>query len=226
MSLEQIEQAYARRSNADPRYHPLAPAQLHALQERERAVAAALRRHVGLQTQFVHAAELGCGAGGNLQMLLRLGLLPQNLTGVELLPERLALARERLPAAVRLLGGDARTASIAPGSQQLVVLATVFSSVLDDRLQQQLADTAWSWLAPGGLLLCYDFAFDNPANRDVRAVPVARMRRLWPAAAAVEVRRLTLVPPLARRLPAALIALVNACMPWLRTHRLLVLRKH
>jgi SAM-dependent methyltransferase len=142
------------------------------------------------------------------------------------LPERLTLARERLPAAVRLLGGDARTAPIPPGSQQLVVLATVLSSVLDDRLQQQLADTAWSWLAPGGLLLCYDFAFDNPANRDVRAVPVTRMRRLWPEAAAVDVRRLTLAPPLARRLPAALIAPVNACMPWLRTHRLLALRKH
>lgn len=224
MSLDRIEQAYARRDAADARYNPLAPAQLHALQERERAVADELRRFVGLNTQALQAAELGCGAGGNLQMLLRLGLRADKLCGVELLPERLQLAREQLPAAVRLLGGDARTASVEPGSQQLVLLATVFSSVLDDTLQQQLAEAAWRWLAPGGLLLCYDFAFDNPANPDVRAVPVARVRALFPAAAGVRVRRLTLAPPLARRLPAWALPLANA-LPLLRTHRLVSLRK-
>lgn len=225
MSIESIEQAYARRAAADPRYHPLNPAQFHALQERERVLAALLRRHGLSDTGRLAATELGCGGGQNLLGLLRLGFAAERLQGVELLPERLALARQLLPAALRLVGGDAREADITPGSQDLVLLATVLSSVLDDGLQQALADTAWRWLRPGGVLICYDFAVDNPANRDVRGLPVARVRALWPAAVAADVRRLTLAPPLARRLPPWLLTPVNTLLPVLRTHRMTLLRK-
>lgn len=225
MSLQDIEAAYARRPSADPRYHPLNPAQLQALQERERVLAAELRA-VGLaNTATLRATELGCGAGGQLLTLLRLGFRPERLSGVELLPERLAAARALLPATLRLLGGDAREAGIAAGSQDLVLLATVLSSVRDDALQQQLADAAWRWLQPGGWIACYDLGFDNPANPDVRGMPVARLRALWPAARQCRVRWLTLAPPLARRLPAWLIAPVNTLLPVLRTHRLVLLQK-
>jgi len=224
MSLEQIQAAYARRPAVDPRYHPLNPAQLHALQERESVLASLLRRHGWTDTAELRIAELGCGAGGNLLGLLRLGCRAEMLTGVELLPERFALARSQLPAAVHLLQGDARTAPVEAGSQQLVLMATVLSSVLDDGLQQQLADAAWRWLQPGGAILAYDFAVDNPANPDVRGVPPARWRQRFPQAIDVDVRRLTLAPPLARRLPAWAIPLFHA-LPPLRTHRFLHLRK-
>lgn len=224
MSIEQIRDAYARRAPGDLRYHPLNPAQLHALQERERVLAHLLCAHGWTDTASLRVAELGCGAGGNLLGLIRLGCSARLLTGVELLPERLALARQQLPAELRLLGGDARSAAIAAGSQQLVLMATLLSSVLDDGLQQQLADTAWSWLQPGGAILGYDFAVDNPANPDVRGVPVARWRQLFPQAVDVEVRRLTLAPPLARRLPGWALPVFNA-LPLLRTHRFLHLRK-
>jgi SAM-dependent methyltransferase len=202
----------------------LNPAQLHALQERERVLADLLRRHAWSETASLHVTELGCGAGGNLLGFLRLGCSAERLIGVELLPERLAVARQQLPAALRLLGGDARSAEIEAGSQQLVLMATVLSSVLDDGLQQQLAATAWSWLQPGGAILGYDFAVDNPANPDVRGVSVARWRQLFPQAVDVDVRRLTLAPPLARRLPAWALPVFNA-LPLLRTHRFLHLRK-
>jgi SAM-dependent methyltransferase len=224
MSIEQIQDAYARRVTGDSRYHPLNPAQLHALQERERVLADLMRRHGWSDSDSLHITELGCGAGGNLLGLLRLGCRADRLTGVELLPERLALARSQLPAALQLIGGDARNAGIEAGSQQLVLMATVFSSVLDEGLQQQLADTAWRWLQPGGAILGYDFAVDNPANPDVRGVSVARWRQLFPQAVDVDVRRLTLAPPLARRLPAWALPLFNA-LPLLRTHRFLHLRK-
>lgn len=224
MSVEQIQEAYGRRVQADPRYHPLNPAQLHALQERERVLADLLRRHGWSDTASLQVTELGCGAGGNLLGFLRLGCSAERLTGVELLPERLAVARQQLPAALHLLGGDARSAPIAAGSQQLVLMATVLSSVLDDGLQQQLAATAWSWLQPGGAILGYDFAVDNPANPDVRGVSLARWRQLFPQAVDIDVRRLTLAPPLARRLPGWALPIVNA-LPLLRTHRFLHLRK-
>jgi len=170
--------------------------------------------------------EVGCGAGGNLLELLRLGFEPANLMGLELLPERFERARAVLPAALPLWLGDATEAPVAAASQDLVLAATVFSSILDDAVQQRLAEAMWRWVRPGGAVVWYDFAFDNPRNPDVRGVPFARVRRLFPEAA-FEVHRVTLAPPLARaacRVHPALYTVLNA-VPWLRTHRLAWIQK-
>ena len=108
------------------------------------------------------------------------------------------MARRCLPETVVLWAGDAASAPIAPASQDLVFQATVFSSLLDDGTQQRLAQTMWSWLRPGGAILWYDFTVDNPRNRDVRGVPVARIRQLFPEGR-LRWQRVTLAPPLARR---------------------------
>jgi hypothetical protein len=95
----------------------------------------------------------------------------------------------------------------------------VFSSLLDDGFQQQLATAMWRWVAPGGGVLWYDFTVNNPRNPDVRGVPLARLRQLFPQAR-ISHRRVTLAPPLARplcRLHPGLYPLANA-LPLLRTH--------
>ena len=162
---------------------------------------------------------MGCGAGGNLLELLRLGFAPEHLSGIELLPERLALARAVLPDALPLLAGDALHASVPEESLDIVFVSTVFSSLLDDAYQQRLAEAMWAWLKPGGAVLCYDFTVDNPRNPDVRGVPLARLRQLFPQGR-LRYRRVTLAPPLARalvRLHPILYPIANS-MPWLRTH--------
>jgi SAM-dependent methyltransferase len=221
-STEAIAQAYAKRLVADPRYHPLNAAQHHALQERERAVVRWLRRQGRTATAALHATELGCGTGGNLLMLLSLGFQPQHLHGLELLPERAEAARQRLPSALAITTGDASQAAAAhtpaPASQDLVLAFTVFSSVLDDALQQRLAQAMWHWLKPGGAALVYDFTVNNPRNPDVRGVPLRRLRALFPSGV-LHSQRLTLAPPLARRLPAGLLPWV-AALPGLQTHAL------
>jgi hypothetical protein len=71
-------------------------------------------------------------------------------------------------------------------------------------------------------VLWYDFAVDNPRNRDVRGVPVRCVRALFPEAS-LAVRRLTLAPPLARALAhlhPGLITPLAVCLPFLKTHRL------
>ena len=128
--------------------------------------------------------EVGCGAGGNLLELLRLGFAPDKLSGIELLPERLALARAVLPEALVLRGGDALDAAVADRSLDIVFVSTVFSSLLDDAYQQRLADAMWAWLKPGGAVLWYDFTVNNPRNPDVRGVPLARLRDAVSARAA------------------------------------------
>ena len=212
---------YARRAGVLDRYSLLQPDVWQTVQERQRAVLRLFTRLGWHDLSQRRAVEVGCGAGGNLLELLRIGFAPEQLTGVELLPERLAHAQRVLPPSVTLIGGDATGAPIAPGSQQLVVQSTVFSSLLDDASQHRLADAMWRWLAPGGGVLWYDFAIDNPRNPDVRGVPLRRVRELFPAAR-VDVQRVTLAPPLARavcRVHPALYTVFNA-VPLLRTHRL------
>lgn len=218
--LDKIAQRYARRDAGD-RYSLLRPEVWHMWQERQRELLKLLAGRPGHPAEW-RAAEVGCGAGGNLLDLLRLGLLPAHLSGVELLPDRLATARGALPEGVRLLAGDAAAADIAPASQDLVLQSTVFSSILDDALQQRVADAMWRWLKPGGAVVWYDFTVDNPRNPDVRGVPLARVRRLFPQGR-FTARRVTLAPPLARALPAAY-GLLNL-VPWLRTHRLVLIEK-
>lgn len=220
--LEAIRARYARRAAApDDRYAPHQPEVLARVRERQQAMAALLQAHGRAGWAGLDIVEVGCGAGGNLQELISLGADPARLMGNDLLEDRLAQARARLPAAVRLAGGDACALPIAPASVDIVLQFTVFSSILDRGLQERLAAAMWRWLRPGGAVLWYDFVVDNPANRDVRGVPRARTQALFPGAR-IDARRITLAPPLARRLVKlhpALYGLFNR-IPLLRTHDL------
>ncbi|MGQ3050337.1 MAG: class I SAM-dependent methyltransferase [Roseateles sp.] len=225
--LDEIAQRYARRAgqgDGADRYSLLRPEVWQMWQERQRELLKLLAKRPGQPAEWC-ATEVGCGAGGNLLDLLRLGLLPAHLSGIELLPERLAAARASLPEGVRLIAGDASSADIAPASQDLVLQSTVFSSILDDALQQRVADAMWRWLKPGGAIVWYDFTINNPRNPDVRGVPLRRVRELFPGCepGRFTARRVTLAPPLARALPAAY-GLFNLA-PWLRTHRLVLIEK-
>ncbi len=221
-----VRERYARRDDADPRYHILRPEVVAMLHERQRALLRMFVRHGRQELSSLRALEVGCGSGGNLLELLRFGFAPEHLRGIELLPERHAMARERLPAATDLWLGDALQADVAPASQDLVLQSTVFSSLLDERFQQELAAAMWRWLKPGGAIVWYDMAVNNPRNADVRGLPPTRIRALFPQGQA-DVRRITLAPPLARaacRVHPGLYAVFN-CLPLLRTHRLAWIEK-
>ena len=223
-----VAERYARRASRaiDDRYSPLRADVWQLLHERQRVMLRRFKRQGLNDLAALRLTEVGCGSGGNLLELLRLGFAPEHLTGLELLPERHAQARHALPAATRVWLGDAMQAAIEPASQDIVLQSTVFSSLLDDAFQQRLADTMWAWLKPGGAVLWYDFTVNNPRNRDVRGVPMERVRQLFPQAR-IAADRVTLAPPLARtvcRWHPSFYGLLNA-LPLLRTHVLAWVQK-
>jgi SAM-dependent methyltransferase len=220
-----VRARYARRTATD-RYSALRPDVWQTLHERQRAMLALFTRLGWTDLAALRLLEVGCGSGANLLELLRLGFAPEHLCGAELLPERHAQARHCLPAAVTLHAGDALAMPVAAASQDIVFVSTVFSSLLDDAFQQRLADVMWGWVKPGGGVLWYDFTVNNPRNADVRGVPLRRVRELF-AQADVQARRITLAPPIARRvtrLHPALYTAFNLLLP-LRTHVLAWLQK-
>ena len=222
---EAVRQRYARRDDSrDARYGPLRPEVQHEQADRLAALAGWLARRAARGDGWppvagLRLAEVGCGDGGNLLQVLQLGFEPTQLTGLELLPERVQAARRRLPPGVELIEGDATQAALPPASQHLVLAYTVFSSLLDAHFRQRLAQAMWSWLQPGGAVVAYDFTWDNPRNPDVRGMPAAEWRRLFPEGR-FSSRRLTLAPPLARRAAAVHPALARTLnlLPPLRTH--------
>ena len=197
--LDAIRNRYARREQITVDcYSPLDPAVYMTEQEKERKL-----------IRWVHSAqlapladkrvlEIGCGSGGNLLQFIRLGFRPEHLVGNELLEERAAQARHILPADVRILAGDAATVDLGSEQFDVVFQSTVFTSILNDTFQQTLANRMWSLVKPGGGVLWYDFIYNNPANPDVRGVPVSRIRELFPAGE-FNVWKLTLAPPISRR---------------------------
>jgi SAM-dependent methyltransferase len=218
--LHAMRERYARRATLPvDRYAALNPEVMARVQERQRATAALLARQGRRDVGVLDILEIGCGAGGNLLEWLQFGATPERLVGNELLPDRLDLARGRLPAAVQLHPGDAAQLSFTDGSFDVVHQSTVFSSVLDPALQQRLAAAMWRWLRPGGGVLWYDFTVNNPRNPDVRGVPLKRVRELFPGGT-MQARRVTLAPPMARavtRLHPSLYSMFNT-VPLLRTH--------
>jgi SAM-dependent methyltransferase len=220
-----VAERYARRHTGD-RYSLLRPEVWQMVQERQRALLRLFAAHGIADLAALRVTEVGCGSGGNLLELLRLGCGPEHLTGLELLPERHAQARRVLPAATQVWLGDALQAPVPAGSQDIVLQSTVFSSLLDDAFQQRLAQSMWQWLKPGGTVLWYDFTVDNPRNPDVRGVPLQRVRALFPQGR-LDARRVTLAPPLARavcRVHPALYGALNL-VPLLRTHVLVWIEK-
>lgn len=225
--LDAIRARYARRGTitAD-RYSPFNPEVLARVHERQRVMVALLAAHGVRSLQGLDIFEVGCGGGANLLELIAFGGEPERLVGNDLLDERVEAARRRLPEAVRLLGGDASALPLAPASFDIVYQSTVFSSILDDALQARVAAAMWRSVRPGGGVLWYDFTYDNPSNLDVRGVPLARIRALFPEAA-VSARRITLAPPISRRvvrMHPALYGVFNA-LPLLRTHLLCWIQK-
>jgi SAM-dependent methyltransferase len=216
-----VAERYARRAQgALPvhRYSMLRADVWQSAQERQRAMIRLFVRLGWTDLSRLRLLEVGCAGGANLQELLRLGFAPQHLGGIELLADRLEQARASLPSATVLHLADATRLSLPPATQDIVLVSTVFSSLLDDAFQQRLADAIWGWVRPGGGVLWYDFIRNNPRNPDVRGVPVGRVRALFPLAR-VSVQRVTLAPPIARAVTRVHPHLYTLCnLPPLRSH--------
>jgi hypothetical protein len=75
---------------------------------------------------------------------------------------------------------------------------TALSSILDEAVRGNIALEMRRVLKPGGMILWYDF-WVNPINPQTHGIRLAEIRRLFPDCV-FEFHKITLAPPLARRL--------------------------
>lgn len=220
-----IESAYARRAVLDSRYAWTNPGHLFLVQELERAV---LRRIGSEHWQLARERilEVGCGNGFWLRQLCVWGATPNSLVGIDLLPDRIALARKLCPPEMELRAGNATMLPDADGTFDRVLQFTTFTSIKSPTLKSALAAEMLRVLAPGGSILWYDFFRNNPRNPDVRGIGRAELQSLFPGCE-FTVERVTLAPPIARALAPVswTLALVLGALHPLRTHYLATIRR-
>jgi ubiquinone/menaquinone biosynthesis C-methylase UbiE len=169
--------------------------------------------------------EIGYGSLGWLGELVAWGVREGDLHGIELDETRARRASEILPGA-DLRVGDATRMPWAAGTFRLIIASTVFSSILDASVRQAVAAEVARVLAPGGALLWYDMAVNNPRNPNVRGIGRRELAMLFPTLPG-KIHSVTLAPPLARwAAPKSwILSELLEAIPFLRTHVLAVLVK-
>jgi SAM-dependent methyltransferase len=221
-----IRMAYAKRQGNDARYSWFSPGHLFTIQERERRLLTLLQRHGFAFLDTYKILEIGCGTGYWLREFIKWGARPENIAGVELLSDRVTEAKKLCPETVQVQCGSAAALAFPSATFDLVLQSTVFISVLDASMKQQMAAEMPRVVKRDGLILWYDYHVNNPWNADVRGIKRQEISQLFPGCR-IQLQRITLAPPLVRLLaPYSWLAChLLGKAPWLCTHYLGVIRK-
>jgi SAM-dependent methyltransferase len=169
--------------------------------------------------------DIGCGHGRWLAQFLQWGADGSSLYGIDLNEARIKQAQKSIGLA-NLRIGDASRLPWADGAFDLVTQFTLFTSILDIKVKREIATEMLRVLKPDGLILWYDFRYNNPRNPNVRGIESKEIRSLFPDCT-VTLEKVTLAPPVARRVVSVswLAALMLEKVPFLRTHYLGVIKK-
>lgn len=196
--LVRLRDAYHRRALTIPseRYSRMNPGHLFALHEREAAMASMLRADGLHSLAGLRILDLGCGRGATLRQYLEYEADVSRLWGIDLLPSFAEQARCASPG-LQILCGTATDLPFHDRTFDFVSQFMLFTSVLDAEVKQRIAREIKRILVPGGRLLWYDFAFNNPGNPDVRGIGLREVRQLFPGFS-IKHRKITLAPPLGR----------------------------
>jgi SAM-dependent methyltransferase len=223
--IERIRTEYARRGRDIPQgfYGWDRKSNCFAHTQLLRDCIAELTREGMFPLENRSVADIGCGSGTWLLEFAQWEAT--HLHGIDLDESRIKRAKARCPSA-DLHAGDARGLPWPDGSFDLVSQFTLFTSILSSPVKAQIAREMWRVLKPGGLILWFDFRFDNPRNKSVRGISSSEIHSLFPDAN-VRLQSVTLAPPLARRIvPVSWIAAaLLEKIPFLRTHYLGIIRK-
>jgi SAM-dependent methyltransferase len=222
---DRIRGAYAKRQKS-ARYSMVAPSQLFIIQELIRELIFLLNEYglTALETKKI--LEIGCGAGFWLREFVQFGARPENVFVIDLLADRVAEARHLCPESVKFQCQSAASLSFPDASFDLILQATVFTSILDSTMKQRVASEMLRVVKEDGLILWYDYHVNNPYNPDVRGIKKREIHQIFPHCR-IDLRRITLAPPLTRLIApySWLACYLLEKMPWLCTHYLGVIQK-
>ncbi len=218
--IEKIIARYEKRKNLNEKSSFFATA--YTLFERELFFKRLIYRIFGHDLTKLKILEIGAGAGDNLLFFHRLGFRWENIFANELLPDR----------GVRLIENLGRSQNVNVGNAldldfqnefDIVFQSLVFTSILDSEFRKKLAEKMFLMTRNNGIILFYDFKYNNPQNKDVKRVSRKEIRLLFENCK-IDFYNVTLAPPISRRV-GRYYSFVNFFFPFLRTHLIAVIHK-
>ncbi len=224
-----VDRIYSKRGyDTDREYSDVDPVYLHRIHSMERATLEAIAVS-GLDSHMadIRVLDFGCGNGRWFGRWIAWGARPQNLFGVDVRQSALEMARATFPQST-FAALDHGAIPIRDASVDVGVINLVFSSILDEGLRQKAAAEIIRVLRPGGFVFICDFTVSNLSNPDVRPLRAADTRRLFTGLEQVSLKKVVLLPPLARKVvPRSWLAasILEASFPFLRTHVFIALKK-
>lgn len=214
---ERISNAYTRRlGNRTVSFYD--PTNVFFAQEMERDFIKLLREYGLVPLEDKRLLDVGTAGGYFLRSLLKYGVSPANLFGVDIWEGRLIDGHRRLPA-LTLLCADGRALPFPSESFDIVVQTTMLSSVLDRGIRRQIGNEIIRVLKKSGMAFSFDFRFKRPGDCDVCAITLRELEDTF-AGCNVAVRTCCAPPKLIGLLaPRSQMWCEIACGLWpLKTH--------
>lgn len=219
MSLEeQIISQYSKR-NINSNLYAGGPYVDHVQKEIIETIGAFLNKEFK-EFENLSLLEIGAGNGTNAEMFLNLGFKIQNICFNELLTERILAIKSNYPNNT-VFEGNAIEIDIDK-KFDIIFQSTVFTSILNQVDREKLAEKMLNLLKPNGIILWYDFIYNNPKNKDVRKVDVKELKILFNKSSNIYYKKITLAPPIGRQVKM-FYKLFN--VPLLRSHILAIIKK-
>ena len=163
--------------------------------------------------------------GGVLREFIKYGAKPKYLYGIDLLDDRIEIAKDISPN-INFKCGDASNLPYEDEYFDIVVQFTVFTSVLKKEIKKDIDKEMLRVLKKEGIILWYDFSYNNPKNPDVKGIKKKEVVNLFPNCK-FTFKRVTLAPPIVRFIAPRswLLCYLLEKLSFLCTHYLVIIRK-
>ena len=225
--VERIKRVYKKRKSQQKYklYSYFNKGNLYIVQQRERIILDLLRKFNFSNLSDKKILDIGCGSGGGLRDFVKYGAKPNHLYGVELLEDKIEIAKDISPN-INFKYGDASNLPYENEYFDIVMQFTVFTSVLKKEMKRDIAKEMLRVLKKEGIILWYDFSYNNPKNPDVKGIKKKEIINLFPNCK-FTFKRVTLAPPLVRfiALRSWLLCYLFEKLSFLCTHYLVIIRK-
>jgi SAM-dependent methyltransferase len=215
--VNKLQETYTEYLRAG-RWKHISPGRQRMAAERSDAIEAVIDAWSGPPLADCRILDVGCGYGNQLGWFNERGARPENLFGVDLMAAHIESARKRYPA-FNLVQSNAEQLSFPDDAFDIIIAFTIFSSLIDTRMAENVASEMLRVLKKSGVILWYDLRYPSPRNSAVRAMTRKRISCLFPGVI-MQLKSISLLPPLADGLgrTAAITYPLLSGVPFLRSH--------
>lgn len=105
--------------------------------------------------------DVGCGDGGSLINLIKAGFEPVNITGIDILEDRIENAKRRFPN-ISFLNADAAKLPLKDCEFDLVIESTMFVQLTDISLCKAIAEEMIRVVKTNGHIMLIDWRYSKP----------------------------------------------------------------